>query len=324
MSLVRSTAGLHPSQRFIAWRQVIADTYMAVDMSRPRLDQPFDGEVEIVSLGAIDLSRMTVNGSRVARRHMAHIARGGEDRFFVTLPLHCRVAYSHCGRTAELDGESLYLVDPGQPVEVAYPQFHRVLNLSIPGPLLRRRLGTPEDYCGRRCPTDTGAGFLAKGMIVSLFEHADEIAPAQLAEFGERMVDMVALALIASFGVRGGTAVQSATSVRWAHLARAQRLIDSRLSDSRLGPSTIAAALGMSERYLAKIFELSGETVGGWIRERRLEWARGALVSPSFARHSIGAIAFAAGFTDITHFSHAFRRRYGISPRRHRAEAGRI
>src|SRR5262249_27205095 len=182
----------------------------------------------------------------------------------------------------------------------------------------------PEDYCGRRCPTNAGAGLLAKGMIVSLFEHADEIPPAQLAEFGESMVDMVALAFVACFAVPGGAVVQSATSVRWAHLARAQRLIDSRLADTSLGPPNIAAALGVSERYLAKIFELSGETVGGWIRERRLAWALHALESPSFARHSIGAIAYAAGFADVTHFSHAFRRRYGINPPRHCAEAGRI
>jgi AraC-like DNA-binding protein len=99
---------------------------------------------------------------------------------------------------------------------------------------------------------------------------------------------------------------------------RAQRFIESRLADTRLGPRLVAGAIGVSERYLAKIFELSGQPVGSWIRERRLDWARRALVNPAFSRRSIGAIAYTVGFSDITHFSHAFRKRYGLSPRRYR------
>src|SRR5262245_66403136 len=119
----------------------------------------------------------------------------------------------------------MYLVDASRPAHVVYPRLHRVINLSLPGVALRRRLGVPEDYCGRRCPTNAGAGLLAKSMIVSLFEHAGEIAPDQLAEFGERVVDVVGLAL-AALGAPAGSPGRSSASVRWAHLMRAQRLID--------------------------------------------------------------------------------------------------
>src|SRR5262249_44287797 len=155
------------------------------------------------------------------------------DRFFVTLPLGCRIAYSHCGREAELDGESMYLVAASRPVEVVYPRLHRVINLSVPGAALRRRLGVPEDYCGRRCPTDAGAGLLATSMTVSLSEPPQEIAPAQLAEFGERVLDVVGLAL-AALGAPADSPARASPSVRWAHLMRAQRLIDARLAEPGL------------------------------------------------------------------------------------------
>jgi AraC-like DNA-binding protein len=314
VTLVRSTADVHPSRRFALWRDVISETYMSVDMSRPKWDAPFDGRLELVSLGAIELSRMTVSGSRVAHRRAMHIAQGSSDRFFVTLPLNCRVSYAHCERDVELDGESLCLVDAGRPASVFFPDEHRLLNVSIPGAMFRSRLGSPEDYCGLRIPADRGAAHVAKSLVVSLFEQADQIGPELLAEFGERVVDVIALALTA----HPGALRQVSHSVRWAHLLRARKFIDRHLTDPELGPGRIAAELGISARYLARIFELAGQSVGGWILERRLDRAYRALASRAFSHRSISAIAFAAGFNDAAHFSRAFRKRYGVSPRDHR------
>jgi transcriptional regulator GlxA family with amidase domain len=38
------------------------------------------------------------------------------------------------------------------------------------------------------------------------------------------------------------------------------------------------------------------------------------LKSPRYARSTIAAIAFAAGFGDLSHFNHCFRRKFGASP----------
>jgi AraC-like DNA-binding protein len=317
MALIRSTAGLHPSRRFAAWRDVIAHTYMAVDMSRLQWEGPFNGQVEIVTIGSVELSRMTVTGSRVAYRKAAHIARGGGDKFFVTLPLKGRISYSHCGRDAILDTNSLYLVDANQPTSATYPDEHQVINVSIPGDLLRTRVGVPEDYCGHRFPADSGAAQVVKTLVISLFEEADKIRPDLLTEFGERVVDLVALALTsgsANFG-------ESSRSVRWAHLMRAQRYVEAHVADPNLHPQAIADELGVSVRYVGKIFELSKQTAGAWILQRRLERTRRALANPSFAHRTISEIAYAAGFNDYVHFSHAFRHRYGTSPRQFRAGA---
>ena len=317
MALIRSTAGLHPSRRFAAWRDVIAHTYMAVDMNRLKWEGPFNGQVEIVTIGSVELSRMTVTGSRVAYRKAAHIARGGGDKFFVTLPLKGRICYSHCGRDVTLDTESLYLVDANQPTSATYPDEHQVINVSIPGDLLRTRVGVPEDYCGHRFAADAGAAQVVKTVVISLFEEADKIRPDLLSEFGERVVDLVALALTSGSADFGETS----RSVRWAHLMRAQRYVEAHLADPDLHPQAIADELGVSVRYMGKIFELSKQTAGEWILQRRLERTRRALASASFAHRTISDIAYAAGFNDYVHFSHAFRRRYGSSPRQFRAGA---
>jgi AraC-like DNA-binding protein len=308
---------VHPSRRFALWRDVIADTYMSVEMSRPKWDAPFNGQIELVSLGPMELSQMTVSGSRIAHRRAMHIARNPNDKFFLTVPLQCRISYSHCGREVELDGGSLYLVDAQRAASVAFPDEHRLINVSIPGPLLRSRLGNPEDYCGLRLSAEAGAVQVAKSLIISLFEQADQIGPELLPEFGERAADVLAMTLTA----HPGSLPKAGRSVRWAHLLRARRFIDTHLADPLLGSQAISADLGISTRYLARIFELSGHTVGNWILERRLDRVHRALINPTFSHRSISAIAYAVGFGDAAHFSRTFRMRFGMTPREHRARA---
>lgn len=50
-----------------------------------------------------------------------------------------------------------------------------------------------------------------------------------------------------------------------------------------------------------------------FVTPERLAYARHLLVWIR-ATQSIGAIAYASGFGDLSHFNHAFRRRYGTTP----------
>jgi AraC-like DNA-binding protein len=50
------------------------------------------------------------------------------------------------------------------------------------------------------------------------------------------------------------------------------------------------------------------------VLEHRLVHAHRTLKSPRFAGHTVSAIAFAAGFGDLSHFNRSFRRRFGASP----------
>lgn len=56
---------------------------------------------------------------------------------------------------------------------------------------------------------------------------------------------------------------------------------------------------------------------GKWLLGRRLQQASNLLLATD---KSIGDIAFETGFEDTTHFSHAFKKHYGESPQRFRAQ----
>lgn len=86
------------------------------------------------------------------------------------------------------------------------------------------------------------------------------------------------------------------------------------LWDSTLGPDEIAAAVNISTRYLHKLFEAEHHTVSRYIRARRLELARRALLDPRLADRSISTIAYSCGFGDLSSFNRAFKAAFGVTP----------
>lgn len=80
-------------------------------------------------------------------------------------------------------------------------------------------------------------------------------------------------------------------------------------------PAGLAEAHGVSVRTVYRAFEASGETIGGHVRARRLARARAELAA---GRDPVAVVARNWGFADSSHFSRAFRDRFGTSPTAYR------
>jgi AraC-like DNA-binding protein len=77
----------------------------------------------------------------------------------------------------------------------------------------------------------------------------------------------------------------------------------------------------LTRRYIQRLFESEGVTFSQFVLGARLARAHRTLGDPRHAGSTISAVAFAAGFGDLSHFNHAFRRRYGATPTEVRAHA---
>lgn len=89
--------------------------------------------------------------------------------------------------------------------------------------------------------------------------------------------------------------------------------IDHHLSDPELTPQKIAAASHMSLRSLYLLFARAELTIQGFIRDRRLEDCRLTIASKR-TDLNMKQLALSRGFNDLSGFSRAFKRKYGISP----------
>ena len=97
--------------------------------------------------------------------------------------------------------------------------------------------------------------------------------------------------------------------------------IDAHILESELGPAEIAASLGISVRHLHRLFLATGTTLSEHIRSRRLRGCRADLADPRMRDRTITEIAFFWGFSDSAHFSHSFRKEFGMSARAFRSRA---
>ncbi|KQW78748.1 helix-turn-helix transcriptional regulator [Brevundimonas sp. Root1279] len=95
--------------------------------------------------------------------------------------------------------------------------------------------------------------------------------------------------------------------------ADAVRLIDRELFNPELGIESLMQELAVSRATLFRAFSESGG-VNLFIKHRRLQKARAALLRRVGHRPTIGEIARAHGFVSESHFSRAFREYCGTAP----------
>jgi AraC family transcriptional regulator len=96
---------------------------------------------------------------------------------------------------------------------------------------------------------------------------------------------------------------------RW--LVNARELLHDRFTE-RLVLDDIAAAVDIHPVHLCRAFRNQyGCAIGDYVRNLRVDFAARQL---STSQHSLVEIALAAGFSDQSHFTKAFRRCTGMTP----------
>ncbi|WP_349254264.1 helix-turn-helix domain-containing protein [Rhizobium sp. CB3090] len=96
-------------------------------------------------------------------------------------------------------------------------------------------------------------------------------------------------------------------------MERVRRFVQRNLSSQDLTPDTLCRELGISRTRLYQLFESSGGVLH-YIQKRRLFSAHVAL-SNTVNRQQIVEIAAEAGFASAAHFSRAFSKEFGYTPR---------
>ncbi len=102
-----------------------------------------------------------------------------------------------------------------------------------------------------------------------------------------------------------------AGSAEPAWLARVDEIVHDAFA-ARLSVAEIAREVGVHRAHLARVYKRHrGLSIGAHVRQLRLVWAADQLDESS---ESLSAIALRAGFSDQSHFTREFKRRFGIPP----------
>ncbi|MBJ7408842.1 MAG: helix-turn-helix transcriptional regulator [Phenylobacterium sp.] len=150
-----------------------------------------------------------------------------------------------------------------------------------------------------------------------LRDYAASLGPDTLAL--PRLRDLAARHLLELTALAVGATADSRDAalhggLRAARLAQATSAIMAHLEQPGLCAAFVAKRIGVSERYLRKLFETEPETFAEFVTARRLERAMAMLSDPARRHRQILDIAFSLGFGDVRTFNRAFRARFGRTP----------
>ena len=145
------------------------------------------------------------------------------------------------------------------------------------------------------------------GDIGMLYERLLEMEPDAL----RKWLTDISLCFSESLVVARSRSTQSFVS-------KAKEYIHSQYADAQLSLAQICEILGVSNSYFSTVFKKeTGKSFVGYVTDYRMEQAARLMIETNEKSY---VIAQKVGYTDPNYFSYVFKRQFGVSPSKYRAE----
>jgi AraC family transcriptional activator of tynA and feaB len=276
--------------------------------------QPFHGSIERRVLAESGLTLFS--STPVAFAKFPVVEANARDRSCIIITqLKGTRRYVQAGSVALLQPGDSTIIDAGQPWSSDCPFPCARLYMRLPRWLVENRVGTKTLPLVPRIAGDCGLGVTLFRFATSLYEQANVLTPE------EGVAALEAYLAILSGCIGYGVLRRKKQNHSADMLARIDHFVETHLADPALDPARIAAGIGVSVRHVHRLLHNRNVTVSGLILQRRLERCRTELADPNFSQRNITELAYCWGFSDSAHFSHRFKRQFGVSPREFRDQA---
>jgi AraC-like DNA-binding protein len=285
------------------WRHLISDTFVPLEPTVP-VERGFRGVVEAVTTNEIAVLRVDSVAQHV-RRTPVGCRREPADLIKVLVQRRGHALVQQDEQRSVLPSQALTVYDTGRPYLVTQCAPFTTDVVLIPRARLQLSGALIAAVQRRPVATDTGAGALFVSYLDALRVRFDECSDSA----AEGCLAVLLELLGAALSDVAASALPSAP-LRTSVLAWISR----HLSDEDLSAPVIAAANGISVRYLHRLFESSGTSVSRYVRGERLRHIRADLVNPLYRNRTIGTIGARWGIVDPARLSRLFRQAYGLSP----------
>lgn len=301
-----STADISPARRHDWLREVIGREYADVEIEPP-VDSELFNEMRITPWQDLQLSAIRSNALSLERlsREPRRVA---QDAYFAVILLEGEYRLRQDGREAFLHPGDLSLYDAARPHRIDCPHAFRKLIVSIPHAQLTERVTGIEHCTGRRIAGDTGIGAVAANFIQHCTAEAEALSPHDFAALSAHALDLLTRAIATA-----RPQVCGLNRSRQSSLAAVKAIVEQRLCNPSLDARTIAAAAGLSTRYINELFAAEDISLMRYVWERRLRKSMERLLVGESC--SLAELAWRCGFADPSHFSRAFKKRFGAPPR---------
>jgi AraC-like DNA-binding protein len=306
-----STADLPENMRVATWRQHYGQTVVRADID-PADDAPFDATVLSRALPELQLVSGRFTAARIIRTR--EMVADGNDDLSLLVNQTGEVTVSARGREVALRANDAVLISSGEAIVFDRRSFGESIAIRIPNAKLSRTVVDVDDAIMQHIPGNVAALKLLTRYVNTLLGDDDhgETTPALRHHVATHVHDLVALTLGTT---REAADVAGSRGMVAARLRTAKIYITEHINRRDISIGNVASHLGVTPRYLQRLFENDGTTFSAFLLGRRLARAYRMLCEPQSEQRQVSAIAYDVGFGDLSYFNRSFRRLYGATPR---------
>lgn len=294
------------AERFSYWSDVLCNVYVSLDPETSS-KADFRGAVTDHQFADIGISNIASVKQTIGRTPKG-IRRDTNAYCFLNLQVAgtCRLRQGNRdvvttpGEFAVVDSSEPFLLDY---TSDAWEQYA----FKIPKHMFDTHIG--HEFVARTVSDRTPIGSVVVDFLVSIARNPENLRQNSI-DMAKTMIDLVAISLRATTPARDE---DQRRTFRAPLRQSVLRYLDLNFADPELSPAKVATHFGISTRYLHKLLEEHGETIGRIILAKRLDRCASDLRKGTSL--TISEAAFRWGFNDMSHFSRAFRQRFGLSPR---------
>ena len=295
------------------WRDLASSSFVPLSIQRSAAD--FSASLDLRHLSdGVSLSGISSQALIIDRTE--HLTAGSlSDDIHISLQVNSRGTVIQNNNVTKIGPGVLTVCETHRPFTLNYVepnQRHIVLQAS------RESLGVSDDVlrfaAGRQVAGINPARDAYISLVTSLMSSPDTMTAEASLQMSSIVTSLAGAMLLSAH--EGVTALPTTDEALFVSM---MEFIGSHLSEPFLTPETIARAHFISRSRLYEIFERNGTTPADAIRHQRVDRAAFLLRDPDYAGAPISDIAFMTGFGDVTTFTRAFRRYFGVTPRDYRS-----
>lgn len=266
------------------------------------------------------ISRWSVGDVVIARAELAALSLAPVDEshsswqgewLFLKLISAGNVEILQAGSARRFGAGSMVILDPAQTFLESFADAARLTVLRIPKSVLRDR-GMRQTVEGCLVANMQSPDMHATREIIQCIAHQSDTPGLSIRNrLSNQLLDMIGAVLTEA---TGSTERRNSDAL----IFRAKRFIEMHLGNSDMDPAMIAESLHVSVKHLQRVFKSHEISLMRYVWSVRLGHAERLLRASRACEMPAQEIAWRCGFSTAAHFSHAFKDRYGTSPREFR------
>jgi AraC family transcriptional regulator, positive regulator of tynA and feaB len=307
-----TTANVPPRERFDYWHDVVCRNLVDLDYKLVGTSH-FDAAFHNTPVGSLHLCRVQAS-PHVAERSSAGISRTSSSTLVFNFVLSGSLIAEQDGRVAQLKAGDGTFCDADRPYRLHSESTFDLACIRISRQAMASRIGHLHRLSAYNFSERGELAPMVFAYLSRLVDRAPNLSSSAGMKVSQNFTELL-IAMVAEFAKADQLPL---TEYRGFALMRVKEAVERHLGQAGITSASIASELKLSPRYINQLLEAEGTSLSRYIWSRRLERCAEQLRDPGLGGRGVSQIAMENGFNDLSHFSKAFRLRFGMSPRDYR------